>query len=331
MCLFKEKRHNNINKLSFIDKTVCLLLVIMCAVTNAEAINIGDLMPMAKHKARVDITQLDNANDIYITVDVSGIPVNYQAEQINNDLVRLIIDDEQLSGEVFVEITVKSNVGASNRLIVFEENKITENELISTTQQAQAFRMREEQKSTPMVIIPPNVDGELGATIIDNVLNIDITGWSNSVGYAVTELAKAKGMTVLMLPGDEVIHSYPLISSVSSFDDLFLASDQKVKHVIVDEINNWVRVIGYDVSFSQKGPMELPLRQGQVSLRSTMTALAGTLGYQSIIMPGDEVLLDKIIDSDSATTMEGLAMIVGELGGVLDVEDTQKLLRVRLK
>ena len=323
------------------------IILILCMLfgRHALAITIGDYQVLSSNSLSIPVSQLDKAKYLDVTIDVSGQPINYILEQIDSDLVLIKITDELLAGQdALITVKVDSPNGSASRL--FSYSSTTATYQISDTQQArEVLKEKQNPELSGKVLIPATlkddqIEDDPEVKFEDGKLLIDINRSAINVGIAVYELARASNYNVLVLPGDEAVFNSPLLHSVSSWEDLYVASDKVVRQVFFDENRRMVRVVGEDflAGVGETGLAEFEVEtqeseasvDGQViTVRELLASYAASNNLQLLELPGDNFILDQRVPEQNLTDLETLAMLASSVQAKIDIDENLGLIRVR--
>ena len=295
------------------------------------AVDIGDYNPLSPTSGTIEISDLNQESFFDVQVELSGRSINPVLEQIDENLIRITIEDPQISqAEIIIKVNVVSPAGEKTRFFSYHNNdSITH---LSNEDQAKATLEEMDENAQTTVIVPvstPVENDQNPGEFKDGVLHININHAQSSVGTAITQLAKANHLNVLLLPGDEQIHNVKLVSAVTKFGDLFVASNQAVKQVVIDRKRKLVRILGH-VESNQDDSALSPSSPDTMSIGELLKLVAAVEGYKALIYPGkDTNLLNILVQPDNIETIETLALLIGANGGMLEIDRHNKLIRAR--
>ena len=329
----KLKPHDSMNqktKSSFL----ALASVFLCLITDTlSALTIGDYQPKTKTSGTIEISQLDNAENLNVRVEIDQQDVNYELRQLSNNLVIITIEDKILAHkEVLIQVTAKSEFGQNNRLFSYSNRQSTEKD-INTKVLAHEKKKNIEKPVRNKVIVSSdskNYEDDNTVEFVDGIIQVEITGINNTVSYALRQLARANNLNILMLHGDEDLYQLQLATDVSDFKDLYLASNKRIKQVLIDDERKLVRIVGQSSKIrAQQEPV--PNSPASVAVKEIFVGLARQSNLEPKILLGDEKLLNQFVEAGTISTLDQLALYVGQFGSVLDIDESNQLLRVRKK
>ena len=307
-----------------------ILTAVFCIPVNA--ISIGNFEIDGAISGHIMISDLNEASFLDVRVEIDGIPINYVLEQVSDDQVLINISDVLLDQqESLIEISVNSDASAHTRSFAYR-NDAAMTSLSNTTQAAGAL---EAARKTPKnkIIVPANTeisDDSSPGEFKDGILTINITKGQTSVGTAVAHLARSENLNVLILPGDRDVHDALLVGSVSEFTDLYAASDKLVQHVYIDRVNQWIRIVGANSINSIQSSLFDSNIANRTNIGQLLNDIAMVNGYTALVYPGDaQTILNRSVSWKGVKGIEDLGELVGENGGRLDIDRTNKLMRAR--
>ena len=338
---------SNLNRSVYLLRIICAAGLIGFSHVS-KAITIGDYQPLSQNSVSIPLTQLDNAKYLDVTVDISGQPVNYILEQVDSDLVIINITDELLvDQEALITIKVDSTNGSASRLFSYSANS-DQYQLTDKDEAKKILKQKQNSQIESKVLIPATVEEntqqDQEVKFEDGRLSIDINNATINVGIAVYELARANNYNVLVLPGDEAVFNSPLSSSVTSWDELYLASSKVVSQVFFDEDRRLVRVVGENYSYGldetdllvvdDQNPPEqdkaLVDEENTVfTVRTLITEYATRNNFELLELPGDDSILDQQTDIQSIENSKDLATLARSVKAKVDLDESLGLIRVR--
>ena len=299
------------------------------------ALSIGNFIPTSSSSAYLEITDFNKATYLDVLVEIDGKPVNYLLEQVSDDQVLVKIYDNLLDKtESLIEVSVNSEIDSRTRSFAYRNEAAISK--ISDNNQARKSYSATLKPALKQLIVPSvaQVDDDSGAGEFKNgMLHINITRGQTSVGTAVEHLARANNLNVLILPGDRYVHDSLLVGPVTQFADLYFASNQLVKHVYIDRARKMVRIVGAE-QISDESAINLKGTETEpdktTNIGQLLKDIAMVNGYTALIYPGDaEALLNTPVSWEGVQGIDDLAMLVGQSGGRLDIDRTNRLLRAR--
>ena len=334
-------------KLKYLARVI-LLPCLISFTSSIHAITIGDYQVLSQNSVSIPLTQLDSAKYLDVTVDISGQPVNYILEQVNSDLVLINITDELLvDQEALITIKVDSTNGSASRLFSYSVNS-GEYEITDTDKAKKILKEKQDSQIETKVLIPATLEQQTQedqeVKFEDGKLSIDINNATVNVGIAVYELARASNYNVMVLPGDETVFNSPLSSSVSSWDELYLASNKVVSQVFFDEDRRLVRVVGENYAFGLDETdllvVDNPEPEAQdealsksdgtvITVRALVLKFASINNLELIVLPGDDNILDQQTAIASVDDSMALAKLAKSVQAKIDIDESLGLIRVR--
>ena len=313
------------------DKLFAMILAwVFCM--PSYAVDIGNFIARGSMSGQVMISDLNNATFLDVSVEVDGIPVNYVLEQISDEQVLISISDPLLVQlESLIEVSVQSDFSRRTRSFAYRNDSAKQT--LNDALQAADLLNQTQKPATKKVIVPANqqiVDDSSPGEFRDGVLHINITKGQTSIGTAVEHLARSQNLNVLILPGDREVYDAVLTGPVTSFDDLYAASDRKVKKVYIDRVNRWVRIVGTDSNSAITDTMFGAEVEDQTSIGQLLKDIAMVNGYTALIYPGDESsLLNTTVSWKGVKGFNDLALLVAENGGQLIIDRANGLIRAK--